>query len=270
MPNSAFAQYWRLAFLLFVVLAPFFATADNIPVRFTEGISRGFLVVTDLGGHRIGQGDDEQVLHGSEIHNHLIIRFKDGSLYDETTVFTQQKTFRLISDHLIEKGPSFKTPIDGLIDASTGQVIIHYIGKTQDKAFHKKMKLPPDIANGMLFVLVKDFDPKSLKTTMSYLSLGEHPRLVKLVFTPKGKNPFETGGVRRDAVHYVMHVDIGGIAGALAPLVGKQPHDTDIWVIGGDAPTYAGSVGPLYGDGPVWRISLVSPEAALEEGDGRR
>jgi len=76
--------------------------------------------------------------------------------------------------------------------------------------------------------------------------------------------------VRRDAMHYVMHVDIGGIAGALAPLVGKQPHDTDIWVIGGDAPTYAGSLGPLYGDGPVWRISLVSPEAALEEGDGRR
>jgi hypothetical protein len=64
-------------------------------------------------------------------------------------------------------------------------------------------------------------------------------------------------------MHYVMHVDIGGMAGVVAPLVGMQPHDTDMWVIGGDAPTYAASQGPLYGDGPVWRISLVSPEEAV-------
>lgn len=262
MLNPAFSRYRRRAFLLLCVFAPLLATADNIPVRFAEGVSRGFLVVSDESGHKIAYGDDEQVLRDGKIDNRLAMQFKDGSSYEETTVFTQQKTFRLIGDHLIEKGPSFKIPIDALIDAATGQVTIHYIGKGKEKTFRKKMKLPPDIANGMLFVLVKDIDPSSPKTAVSYLSLGEHPRLVKLVFTPKGRNPFETGGVRRDAMHYIMHVDIGGIAGVVAPLVGKQPHDTDLWVIGGDAPTYAASAGPLYGEGPVWRISLVSPEEA--------
>ncbi len=264
-------RYCARAVLLIFAFAPLFAAADNIPVRFAEGIARGFLIVTDVNGHRIGQGDDEQVLHGNEIHNHLNIRFKDGSLYDETTIFSQQKAFRLISDHLIEKGPSFKTPMDALIEASSGQIEIRYTdAHGKEKTLRKTMKLPPDIANGMLFVLVKDIDPRASKTWVSYLALGPHPRLVKLLFTPKGKNPFLTGSVRRDAMHYIMHVEVGGIAGVVAPLVGKQPHDTDVWVIGGEAPTYAASEGPLYGEGPVWRISLVSPEEAMGRQDGDR
>ena len=271
MRKAAFSRWLAGAFLFALVFAPLFATADNIPVRFTEGLSRGFLVVSDLNGHRIAHGDDQQVLHGSEIHNHLSIQFKDGSVYDETTVFSQEKAFRLISDHLIEKGPSFKTPMDALIEASSGQLTIRYTdGHGKEKTLSKKMKLPPDVANGMLFVLVKDIDPKSPKTWVSYLALGPHPRLVKLVFTPKGKSPFATGSVRRDAMHYTMHVDIGGVAGVVAPLVGKQPHDTDVWVIGGDAPTYAASEGPLYGEGPVWKITLASPEEALDEEPGRK
>ncbi len=57
-----------------------------------------------------------------------------------------------------------------------------------------------------------------------------------------------------------MKVEIGGLTGVVAPLLGKQPPDTLIWLIGGDAPTFVGSKGPLYGGGPVWTIKLVSPE----------
>ncbi len=269
MSFRAFARWVPAGLLMLCVFGPLLATAENIPVRFAEGLSRGFLVVSDESGHKIGNGDDEQVLHGNEINNRLTIRFREGSFYEETTVFTQQKAFRLISDHVIEKGPSFKNPIDGSINASSGRVNVRYTdGHGKQKMVSKKMQLPPDIANGMLFTLVKDFDSRSPKTTLSYVSLGAHPLLVKLVFTLKGKSLFVTGGVKRDAIHYVMHVDIGGVAGVVAPLIGKQPHDKDIWVLDGDAPAYAGSLGPLYAEGPVWRITLVSPEESSSAGSG--
>ena len=40
------------------------------------------------------------------------IPVKDGSLHDETAVYSQHREFRLLSDHLIQKGPSFPQPLD--------------------------------------------------------------------------------------------------------------------------------------------------------------
>jgi hypothetical protein len=51
-------------------------------------------------------------------------------------------------------------------------------------------------------------------------------RLVKLTIAPQGEDPFSIGGSRRRATHYVVKVEIGGVAGLMAPLMGKQPRDT--------------------------------------------
>ena len=56
-----------------------------------------------------------------------------------------------------------------------------------------------------------------------------------------------------------MKVEIGGAAGIVAPLVGKQPPDVHIWILGGEAPVFLKEEGPLYGGGPIWRIEQVSP-----------
>jgi hypothetical protein len=85
------------------------------------------------------------------------------------------------------------------------------------------------------------------------------PRLVKLVITPHGEDSFSAGGSAHKATHYVVKVEIGGIAGAVAPLVGKQPADTHVWILGGEAPAFVKSEGPLYDGGPIWRIELTSP-----------
>jgi hypothetical protein len=45
----------------------------------------------------------------------------------------------------------------------------------------------------------------------------------------------------------------------IAPLVGKQPADTDVWVAGGEAPAFVKSEGPLYLGGPIWSIEMTSP-----------
>jgi hypothetical protein len=63
----------------------------------------------------------------------------------------------------------------------------------------------------------------------------------------------------RQATHYVVKVDIGGLSGLLAPLLGKQPPDGHVWILGGDAPAFVKSEQQLYFGGPVWRIELVSP-----------
>lgn len=45
----------------------------------------------------------------------------------------------------------------------------------------------------------------------------------------EGERQFWTDGRVRKAVHYVVHVDIGGVTGNVAKLIGKQPPDTHIW-----------------------------------------
>jgi hypothetical protein len=82
---------------------------------------------------------------------------------------------------------------------------------------------------------------------------------VKLAITVAGDEPFSTGGAVRNATHFVLKVEIGGISGLLAPLLGKQPPDSHVWILGGEAPAYVKSEQPLYLGGPLWRIELVSP-----------
>ena len=44
------------------------------------------------------------------------------------------------------------------------------------------------------------------------------------------------GLVRHKALHYIINFKIGGMAGVVAPLIGKQPPDMHIWVVKSLAP----------------------------------
>lgn len=85
------------------------------------------------------------------------------------------------------------------------------------------------------------------------------PRLVKLEISPIGEDSFLIGGSPAKAMRYAIKIDIGGISGAIAPIIGKQPPDIHVWMIGGKAPGFLKSEGPLYEGGPIWRIELASP-----------
>jgi len=80
---------------------------------------------------------------------------------------------------------------------------------------------------------------------------------VKLVISREGEGSFSVGGSSYKTTRYV--VKTGGVAGLLAPLVGKQPQDTHVWILDGDAPAFVKLEGPLYLGGPIWRIELTSP-----------
>ena len=47
--------------------------------------------------------------------------------------------------------------------------------------------------------------------------------------------------------------------GLVAPLVGKQPKDSHVWILGGDAPAFIKSEGPFYQGGPSWRLEPACP-----------
>ena len=61
-----------------------------------------------------------------------------------------------------------------------------------------------------------------------------------------------------------VKVEIGGIAGMIAPLIGKQPTDTKVWVIGEGAPAFVRVDEALYVGGPVWTIQITGPEWAQD------
>jgi hypothetical protein len=236
--------------------------AESVAVRHPEGLVRGFLFLRSLDGAVIANGDLMQSLRGDRVTSRLVFHFKDGSLQDETAVFTERRSFRLLSDHLVQRGPTFPHPMEVSIDATTGRVTVRHRDDGQEKVIEERMELPSDLANGMMVTLLKNIAPEASSTTVSMLFATPKPRLVKLVITPVGKEPFSVGRASYKATRFNVKVEIGGLAGLIAPLLGKQPQDTSVWILGGDAPGFVRSEGQFYQGGPVWRIELASPDYA--------
>jgi hypothetical protein len=253
---------WRLLAILLACAAlirPAAMPAASVPVRYTEGLVHGFLALRTLEGNTIADGELLQFARGDRVTSRLLFHFRDGSVHDETAVFSQRRSFRLLSDHLVQKGPAFQRPMDVLIDGSTGRVTVRYTEEGKEKGTTDRLQLPPDVSNGLVLTLLKNIRPEAPRTTLSMVAATPKPRLVKLAITPQGEEPFLIGGSRLRATHYVVRVEIGGVAGLVAPLLGKQPPDTHVWILGGEAPAFVKSEGPLYLGGPIWRIELTTP-----------
>jgi hypothetical protein len=235
-------------------------SASPVAVRYKEGLIHGFLVLSTLDGTPIAEGDLVQVARGNRVTSQLVFRFKDGSRQEETTVFSQSEDFRLISYHLVQKGPAFKHDTEETVTASTGQVTVRYTDDDgKGKVENAHLKLPPDLANGLVPTLLKNLPPGATRAEFSMVVSAPKPRLVKLMITAAGTEPFSVAGSGREAIHYAIKVDIGGLAGVVAPIVGKQPPDAHIWILGGEAPAYVKSEMESYLGGSMWRVELVSP-----------
>ncbi len=240
---------------MFHVLA---SSAEQVSVRHTEGLTHGFLALRTLDGKTIADGEVTQYAEGDVVKTHLVFHFRDGSLYEEEASFTQRGKFRLRSDHLVQKGPSFPHPIETSVDVASGRVKAWYMddnGKEQVADEH--MDLPDDVANGLLFTLMRHIDPAAPQTVVSQVAMTPKPRLVKLIITPQGEEPFSSGNSRYKAEHYVVKVELGGIAGWVAPLIGKQPPDMQIWIKPGEVPAFIKFEGPIYIGGPILRVELA-------------
>ncbi|MFN2635252.1 MAG: hypothetical protein ABR610_17735 [Thermoanaerobaculia bacterium] len=252
----------RTAFLivsLLVGLAPASGVGEAISVRHAEGLVHGFLVLRSVDGSLLAHGDLIQTSRGSRVSSRLVFHFKDGSVQDETAVFSQSGRFRLLTDHLIQRGPSFPHPLEVSIDAVAGRVTVkHREQDGAEKVIDEKMALPEDLANGLVLTLVKNIAPDAA-ATVSMVVATPKPRLVKLVLARAGNDRFAVGGGPYKVTRFTAHVDIGGFTGLLARLLGRQPPDASVWILEGEAPGFVRSENVFFQDGPVWRIELASP-----------
>ena len=231
-----------------------------VAVRQTEGEVRGFLLLSTLTGATIADGDATQVTHGDEVTNRLSFHFKDGSFQEETAVFTQHGHFHVQSDHLVQKGPVFKRPMDLSIDGSTGVVTVRYKDeKGKDKAETARLALPPDLSNGIVPIMLKNLPPGTQSATLSMVVATPKPLLIKLAISVAGTDAFLVGQTSYQAARYAVKVEIGGARGVLAHLARMQPRDTLVWLLQGNCPTFLKSEGQSFEGGPIWRTQLVSP-----------
>jgi hypothetical protein len=247
-----------LTLLLFALQST--AKADPIPVRYVSGAIHGFVELRSEDGLVVASGDITRIVHAGRITSRTLFHFKDGSIDDETTVFSQRRNFQLISDRHIQKGPSFPHPMDVLIDALSGQVTVRSTAKDgKEEVNTDHLKLPPDLANGIIPTVIENLRADAPATTVSMVVATPKPRLVKLVISNVGEDKFSLAGMPRTATHYSIKIDLGGVAGVVAPIIGKAPPNIQIWTIGGQATTFAREQGPIYPEGPMMTIQLASP-----------
>lgn len=236
-------------------------SAEPVAVRQREGALHGFLALRTLEGELLAGGDLIQSVRGDRTITRLVLSFKDGSLHDESATFSQQRNFRLVEYHLIQKGPAFPHPMDVTLDRG-GRVTVRYRDDGEEKVETERMKLDPDVANGLVPILLRNLQADTPEVEFSMVAATPKPRAVKLEIKPEAEDTFTVAGFQRKARRFVIKVEIGGVSGLIAPLVGKQPPDTRLWISRGEGPAFLKSEGPLYVGGPIWRIELAAPHFA--------
>ncbi|TFH33272.1 MAG: hypothetical protein E4G97_00960 [Deltaproteobacteria bacterium] len=234
--------------------------AASIPVRFAEGSLHGFLELSTPKGLLIASGDLLQVGRDGEVRSRLVFHFKDGSLFDETVVFTQRSVFTLQSYHLVQRGPVFPEDTEISLERASGKY--HVKTRTRkdgrEKVLDGTLDLPQDVYNGMVLTVLKNLASGAAET-VHMVAFTPAPRLIKLRLTPADERKVVVGESERTATHYVLKPIPGFWLKLFTTLLGRTPPDNHAWIVTADVPAFVKFEGPLYINGPVWRIELASP-----------
>jgi hypothetical protein len=234
--------------------------AAPVPVRFVEGSLHGFLVLGTLEGVPIASGDLLQVGRDGEIKSRLLFHFKDGSVFDETVVFTQRNVFTLQSYHLVQRGPAFPEDTEIALERAPRKyrVITRNRKEGREKVRDGTLDLPLDTYNGMVLTVVKNLSGGAGET-VHMVAFTPAPKLIKLELLRAGEHKILVGGSEKTATRYVLKPILGIWLKLIASLLGRMPPDNHAWIATADVPAFVKFEGPLYMNGPVWRIELTSP-----------
>jgi len=228
------------------------APAERIPVKHIQLPRHEFMVARSETGKIIARVEFSQNVQGDEVTMRLTYRFVDGSIDDETTTYRQQGTFRLVRSHHIQKGPFFAKPVDFAVEAATGMATSRTAaknGKMHVESEH--IDLPDDLANGFVGTLLLNVPPKTAPFRVGILAPVFGGRLIRILISPEGEQPFQKTGQTFKAMVFRIHPELGGILGVIAKLLGLQPKDVMVWVLEGEKPAVMRVVGQLGGSGPV-------------------
>ena len=162
----------------------------------------------------------------------MIFRFKDGSVFDETVMFTQERVFTLQSYRLRQRGPVFTEDTEISLERATGTYHVKSKAHTdgREKLLNGTLVLPPDVYNGMLLTVVKNL-PKGASETVHMIAFTPAPRLIKLEVSPAGEQKVLVGDLAKTAIQYLFKPRLGSWLKLFATLLGRVPPDFHAWVV---------------------------------------
>jgi len=230
---------------------------EPVRMRYPEGPSHGFVVLSES-GRTIAHGELIQWLERRVIASRLIYRFDNGSLYDEVVRFTQQPVFRIQSYHLVQRGPSFKSATEVEFDHSGKYRATVKAADKEEERGSGTIEVPDDVSNGLISVLLKNLKPGT-SAKAHLLAFRPKPVTVELELVPEGSEPYWVASAEGTATRFLMTPRVRGLTGLVAKIAGNQPEPFRMWIAQGEAPVLIRFEGPLYLDGPEWRIELGAP-----------
>lgn len=234
--------------------------AAPLRVRLPEGNARGFLILRSLDGEPIAYGELRQRPQGSLIESRLVLNFKDGSFREETARFSQKGIFRLEHYRLVQRGPTFpKTEI--VFDRKSGQyrAVAQEKKQGEEQTASGTLDMPADLYNGMDLVLLKNLGGATRATVQTAAFLPK-PRLIRTVLSPEGEERVLVGGAATPVTRYLVKLELTGLTGAIASLIGKEPPERRYWLATGDVPAFLRFEGAMFLNGPVWRLDQMTVE----------
>jgi hypothetical protein len=235
--------------------------AEPVRVRLPEGLTRGFLVLRPPGGEPIAYGElVEKPVRGGAIDSRLALKFADGSVFDESLTFSQRDVFRLEAYKLVQRGPSFPTS-EIEFDRKSGQ----YRARVQEerggeeKMASGPLEMPPDLYNGLALVLLKNLTAGG-SASVQMAAFMPKPRLIKMMLSAEGEGTVRVGPETKKVTRYLVKLEVGGLTGVIASLIGKDPPDLRYWLVAGEVPAFARFEGAMYLNGPVWQLEMTTLE----------
>ncbi len=211
----------------------------------------------------IASGDLLQVARDGEVTRRLVFRFRDGSVFDETVVFTQGNVLAMQSYRLVQRGPVFPEDTEISLERDSGKYHVKTAGRDdgREKTLDGTIGLPPDAYNGMVPVVLKNL-PGGARETIHMVLFTPAPKLIRLDLVPVGEDRLSIGGSDKRATRYVVKPVLGIWIRFIAALLGRMPPDNHVWIIPADVPEFVRFEGQLYMNGPVWRIEPANPRPA--------
>lgn len=241
-----------------------------VPVHHLQGSSHAFLVLRAESGAVLGYAELVQLSHRDRVTSRLTYHFRDGSVDDDTTVFTQHETFHLIRDQHVQRGPFFSKDSECLLTGD-GNVTLRTVDKNGKETVQTShIDLPPDISNGVTGTMLLNVSAASGPFQLGLVAPSGKGRLIRLSISVAGEQTFSPVlGVRRKATVFRIHPELGGVAGVVAPVIGKSPKDVFVWILEGEVPGLVREIGPLEQGGTVISVEPAGasypPAAAVKK-----
>jgi hypothetical protein len=236
------------------------AAAEPVAVRFVEGVSHGFLTLRTADGAQIASGDLLQFPRRGEVESRMVFVFKDGSVLDETVVFTQQRVFAMKSYRLSQRGPAFAEDSEISLERASGKYRVKTTARkdAREEVLEGTLEMPADTYNGMVLTVVKNL-AKGASETIHVVAFTPAARLIPVELAPAGVHKVLVGELSKSATRYVFKPKPGPWLSLLANVLGRMPPDSHAWVLTDEVPAFVRFEGPLHPAGAPWRIELTSP-----------